>query len=273
MASGLADSSVGLQIELLGPVEVRVGGRAVALGGQRPRALLAVLALKGGRVVTTERLIDELWGEDPPARARDSLQMHVSRLRKALSEAGAGGGRLVNHADGYLLDVQPGECDVERWQQSLGQAHRARAGGEPQAARDRIDEALGLWRGEPLGGVSTNSLLDAERARLDEERLAAIIEGIELDLELGRHGELLGQLDALVIAHPFKERLVELQMLALYRCGRQADALAAFQAARARFVEELGIEPGQGLRDLHEDVLRHSDELSSPGATTSERTV
>ena len=273
MASGLADSSVGLQIELLGPVEVRVGGRAVALGGQRPRALLAVLALKGGRVVTTERLIDELWGEDPPARARDSLQMHVSRLRKALSEAGAGGGRLVNHADGYLLDVQPGECDVERWQQSLGQAHRARAGGEPQAARDRIDEALGLWRGEPLGGVSTNSLLDAERARLDEERLAAIIEGIELDLELGRHGELLGQLDALVIAHPFKERLVELQMLALYRCGRQADALAAFQAARARFVEELGIEPGQGLRDLHEDVLRHSDELSSPVDTTAERTV
>jgi predicted ATPase/DNA-binding SARP family transcriptional activator len=269
----LADSSVGLQIELLGPVEARVGGRAVALGGQRPRALLAVLALKGGRVVTTERLIDELWGEDPPARARDSLQMHVSRLRKALSEAGAGGGRLVNHADGYLLDVQPGECDVERWQQSLGQAHRARAGGEPQAARARIDEALGLWRGEPLGGVSTNSLLDAERARLDEERLAAIIEGIELDLELGRHGELLGQLDALVIAHPFKERLVELQMLALYRCGRQADALAAFQAARARFVEELGIEPGQGLRDLHEDVLRHSDELSSPVDTTAERTV
>ena len=273
MASGMPESSGGLQIELLGPVEVRVGGRAVALGGQRPRALLAVLALKGGRVVTTERLIDELWGEDPPARARDSLQMHVSRLRKALSEAGAGGGRLVNHADGYLLDVQPGECDVERWQQSLGQAHRARAGGEPQAARDRIDEALGLWRGEPLGGVSTNSLLDAERARLDEERLAAIIEGIELDLELGRHGELLGQLDALVIAHPFKERLVELQMLALYRCGRQADALAAFQAARARFVEELGIEPGQGLRDLHEDVLRHSNELSSPVDTTAERTV
>ena len=273
MASGLADSSVGLQIELLGPVEVRVGGRAVALGGQRPRALLAVLALKGGRVVTTERLIDELWGEDPPARARVSLQMHVSRLRKALSEAGADGGRLVNQAGGYLLDVQPGECDVDRWQQSLGQAHRARAGGESQAARERIDEALGLWRGEPLGGVSTNSLLDAERARLDEERLAAIIEGIELDLELGRHGELLGQLDALVIAHPFKERLVELQMLALYRCGRQADALAAFQAARARFVEELGIEPGQGLRDLHEDVLRHSAELSSPVDTTAERTV
>jgi predicted ATPase/DNA-binding SARP family transcriptional activator len=269
----MADSSGRLQIELLGPVQAWAGGRPVGLGGQRPRALFAVLALMGGRVVTTERLVDELWGEDPPARARDSLQMHVSRLRKALSEAGGDGGRLVNQADGYRLDVQPGECDVDRWQQALGQAHRARADGEPRVARERIDEALGFWRGQPLGGVSTNSLLAAERAQLEEERLAAIIEGIELDLELGRHGELLGQLDALVIAHPFKERLVELQMLALYRCGRQADALAAFQAARARFVEELGIEPGQGLRDLQEDVLKHSAELSSPDDTTAERTV
>ena len=121
--------------------------------------------------------------------------------------------------------------------------------------------------------MSTNSLLAAERARLEEERLAAIIEGIELDLELGRHGELLGQLEALVIAHPFKERLVELQMLALYRSGRQADALAAFQAARGRFVDELGIEPAQPLRELHEDVLKHSAELSSPVDTTAETTV
>ena len=273
MASGMADSSGGLQIELLGPVEAWVDGRPVALGGQRPRALFAVLALMGGRVVTTERLIDELWGEEPPARARDSLQMHVSRLRKALAEAGADGGRLVSQAGGYLLEVQPGERDVDRWQQALGRAHRARADGEPRVAREGIEEALGVWRGQPLGGVSTNSLLAAERARLEEERLAAIIEGIELDLELGRHGELLGQLEALVIAHPFKERLVELQMLALYRCGRQADALAAFQAARGRFVDELGIEPAQPLRDLHEDVLKHSAELSSPVDTTAERTV
>ena len=264
MASGLADSSGGLRIELLGPVEAWVDGRPVALGGQRPRALFAVLALMGGRVVTSERLIDELWGEDPPARARDSLQMHVSRLRKALAEAGADGGRLVSQAGGYLLDVQPGECDVDRWQQALGRARRARAAGEPQAAREGIEEALGRLARTAARGVSTNSLLAAERARLEEERLAAIIEGIELDLELGRHGELLGQLEALVIAHPFKERLVELQMLALYRCGRQADALAAFQAARGRFVEELGIEPAQPLRELHEDVLKHSAELSLP---------
>jgi predicted ATPase/DNA-binding SARP family transcriptional activator len=273
MASGMADSSDGLRIELLGPVEARVDGRAVVLGGQRPRALFAVLALMGGRVVTTDRLIDELWGEDPPARARESLQMHISRLRKGLAEAGVDGGRLVSRAGGYLLDVRPGERDIDRWQQALGRARRARADGEPRVARERVEEALGVWGGEPLGGVSTNDLLAAERARLEEERLGAVIEGIELDLELGRHGELLGQLEALVIAHPFQERLVELEMLALYRCGRQADALAAFQAARRRFVDELGIEPAQPLRDLHEDVLKHSAELLPPCGTTAQNTL
>src|SRR5918999_1129821 len=273
VASGMANSFGVLQIELLGPVEARVDARAVALGGQRPRALFAVLALLGGRVVTTDRLIDELWGEDPPARARESLQMHVSRLRKGLAEAGGDGGRLVSQAGGYLLDVRPGERDVDRWQQALGRARGARADGEPRLARERIEEALGVWRGQPLGGVSTNNLLAAERARLEEERLGAVIEGIELDLELGRHGELLGQLEALVIAHPFQERLVELQMLALYRSGRQADALAAFQAARGRFVDELGIEPAQPLRDLHEHVLKHSAELSPPAETMAEKTL
>jgi len=262
VASGMVDSFGGLQIELLGPVEARVNGRPVALGGQRPRALFAVLALMGGRVVATERLIDELWGEEPPARARDSLQMHISRLRKGLAEAGADGDRLVSQAGGYLLDVQPGERDVDRWDAALSEARRERAEGQLELARAGIEEALHTWRGQPLGGVSTNSLLDAERARLEEERLGAIIEGIELDLDLGRHGELLGQLDALVIAHPFKEHLVELQMLALYRSGRQADALAAFRAVRERFVDELGIEPAQQLYELHEHVLKHSAELS-----------
>jgi predicted ATPase/DNA-binding SARP family transcriptional activator len=269
----MADSSGEFRIELLGPVEAWVDDRAVALGGQRPRALFAVLALMGGRVVTTDQLIDELWGEEPPARARDSLQMHVSRLRKGLAEAGADGGRLVSQAGGYLLDVRSGECDLDRWRQALGRARRAREDGEPQLAREGLDEALGVWRGQPLAGVSTNSLLAAERARLEEPRLGAIIDGIELDLELGRHGELLGQLEALVISHPFKERLVELQMLALYRAGRQADALDVFQAARARFVDELGIEPTRPLRELHEGILRHSAELSSPADTTAERRI
>ena len=263
MASGMADSSGGLRIELLGPVEAWVDGQPVALGGQRPRALFAILALMGGRVVSSDLLIDELWGEAPPARARDSLQMHVSRLRKGLANAGIDG-RLVSQAGGYLLDVRPGERDVDRWEAALGRARRAREAGQLDAAREGIEEAERVWRGQPLGGVSTHSLLAAERARLEEERLGAIIEGIELDLELGRHGELLGRLEALAIEHPFKERLVELQMLALHRSGRQADALAAFHAARRRLVDELGIEPAQPLRELHEDILKHSAELTPP---------
>jgi predicted ATPase/DNA-binding SARP family transcriptional activator len=271
------DSNGGFRVELLGPVEAWVDGRQVALGGQRPRALLAVLAMIRGRVVSNERLIDELWGEDPPARARNSLQVNVSRLRKALTDAGDDADRLVGRAGGYVLELDPGARDVDRWEAALGRAQRARAARRFEDARTAIEEAIGVWRGAPFAGVSAHDLLDGERARLEEERLAATIEGIELDLELGRHGELLGQLEALVIAHPFKERLVELQMVALYRSGRQADALAAFQAARARFVDELGIEPGQPLRELHEDVLRHADTLGAepvparPGARGQRR--
>ena len=178
-------------------------------------------------------------------------------------EAGGDAERLVTRAGGYVLELGPGARDVDRWEASLGRARGARAAGRLEAARMAIEEALGVWRGAPLEGASAHELLAGERARLEEERLAARIEGIELDLELGRHGQLLGKLEALVIAHPFKERLVELQMLALYRSGRQADALEAFHAARARFVRELGIEPGRALRELHDDVLRHADTLGA----------
>jgi predicted ATPase/DNA-binding SARP family transcriptional activator len=261
------DSAGEFRVEVLGPVEAWVDGRQVALGGQRPRSLLAVLALMRSRVVSSERLIDELWGEEPPGRARDTLQVLVSRLRKALTEAGADGERLVGRAGGYVLELGPGDCDVDRWETARARARRERETGRLETARAAIEEALRVWRGPPFAGVSAHDLLDGERARLEEERLAATIEGIELDLELGRHGELLGQLEALVIANPFKERLVELQMLALYRCGRQADALEAFQVARTRLVDELGIEPGQPMRELHEDVLRHADALGAePGA-------
>jgi predicted ATPase/DNA-binding SARP family transcriptional activator len=268
------NSDIGFRVDVLGPVEAWVAGARVALGGPHPQALLAVLALMPGRAVSIERLIDELWGEDPPARARDSLQMHVSRLRKALREAGGDGERLVRRGGGYVLELGPGARDVDRWEAALIRARRARSAGQLTAARLAIEEALAVWRGTPFGGAGAHELLDGERARLEEERLAATIEGIELDFELGRHVELLGQLEALVIAHPLKERLVELQMMALYRSGRQADALAVFRAARGRFVEDLGIEPGQSLRELHEDVLRQADTLDAehtPTATSARR--
>jgi predicted ATPase/DNA-binding SARP family transcriptional activator len=274
VAPGDAQSPGELRIELLGPVEAVVDGRPVALGGQRSRALVALLALRPGRVVASDDLTDALWGDDPPVRARESLQMHVSRLRKALAAAGADSSRLRSHAGGYRLDARRGERDVDAWEDALDRARATRAAGDPTVARAELDAALRLWRGQPLGGVALNRLLAAERARLEEERLEALVAGIELDLELGHHGELLGQLDALVIAHPFAERLVELQMLALYRSGRQADALAAFHRARGRFVAELGIEPGQKLRALHEDVLRHSPAIAAPsdGAPTANET-
>ena len=138
VAPGMTDSCNGFRIELLGPVEAWVDGRAVALGGQRPRALVAVLALMGGRVVGIDQLIDELWGEEPPARARDSLQMHVSRLRKRLAETGADGGRLLNHAGGYRLEVRLGERDVDRWDQALRRARQARVDGELRVAREGV---------------------------------------------------------------------------------------------------------------------------------------
>src|SRR4051794_6086329 len=249
-----------MRIDVLGPVEASVAGRPAALGGSRPRALLAVLALTPGRVVSSDRLIDELWGQAPPARARASLQMHVSRLRKAL---GGDAPRLAARAGGYVLELEPGARDLDRWEAALARARRARADGQPEAALAAIEDGLRLWRGAPLGGAGAHDLLGGERARLEEERLAAIVEGIELELELGRHDELPGRLESLVRAHPFKERLVELQMLALYRGGRQADALAAFRAARARFADELGIEPGEALRRLHEDVLRNGGSLDA----------
>jgi len=266
----MADSSNGLRIGLLGPVEAWVDGREVALGGGRPRALLAALALEAGRVLATERLIDELWGDELPERARATLQVNVSRLRKGLEGAG---GRLVARSGGYVLELESDDCDVDRWRRALDRARRAKADGDPQAARARFEEALAVWRGEPLAGVAGADLLEAARARLAEERLVAVVEGIEVDLELGRHGEVLGQLEALVAANPFMERLVELQMLALYRCGRQADALAAFHAARRRFVDELGIEPSQPLRELHDDVLSHAAGLSSPAAAHAGRSL
>jgi DNA-binding SARP family transcriptional activator len=264
VAPGAADSTRALQIELLGPVEVMVSDRRVALGGQRPRTLFAVLAVMNGRVATTDELIDEVWGDVPPARARDSLQMHVSRLRRALTETGADGARLIRRGGGYLLDAPAADRDVDRWHRALATARAAREAGDPGAARERIEAALRLWRGQPFGGVNANNLLAAECVRLEEERVEALTEGVELGLELGRHGELLGQIEALVIAYPFAERLIELQMLALWRSGRQADALSAFCAARARFVEELGIEPSHRLRDLHQNVLAQSVGRSAP---------
>ena len=197
-----------MEFRLLGPLEVvDDGGEPVPLGGRRPRAVLALLLLTPNRAVSTERLIDAVWGDDPPANARSTLQVHVHALRKAL-----GADRIVTRAPGYLARVEPGELDADRFEQLVG------AGS--------YDEALGLWRGPALADLAGEEFAHADAARLDEARLAADEARIAAELEAGRHAALTAQLDALVAAHPHRERLRAQQMLALYRSGRQADALA-----------------------------------------------
>jgi len=231
-----------VEFRLLGPLEVVDDvGKAVPLGGRRPRAVLALLLLSPNRAVSTERLIDAVWGEDPPANARSTLQVHVHALRKAL-----GADRIVTRAPGYLARVEPGELDADRFEQLVDVGS--------------YDEALGLWRGPALADLAGEDFAQADAARLDEARLTADEARIAAELEGGRHVALTAELDALVAAHPHRERLRAQQMLALYRSGRQADALAAYRDARTA-LDELGLEPSAELRGLEQQILRHDADL------------
>ena len=238
-----------MEFRLLGPLEV-IGddGLAAALGGSRPRALLALLLLNPNEAVSTDRLIDGVWGESPPASAAGALQVHVHALRKAL-----GADRIVTRAPGYLVRVEPGELDVDRFEQLL-------ADGDPHGA-------LALWRGEALADVAFEQFALAEAARLEELRLGALEARIDADLDAGRHRALAGELDALAAAHPHRERLQAQRMLALYRSGRQADALAAYREARDA-LDELGLEPSAELRRLER---RHARAGSLAGRRSSVR--
>ena len=237
---------------MLGPLEVLGDdGVPVPLGGPRPRALLAQLLLEANTPVSTDRLIDGIWGESPPASAQNALQVHVHSLRNAL-----GADRIVTRAPGYLVRVEPGELDAERFERLVA------SGGEG------LREALALWRGPALADLAYEPFARAAVARLDESRLAALEARLGLDLETGRHGALVGELEALVAAHPHRERLRAQLILALYRSGRQADALAAYRDARAA-LDELGLEPSPELRALERQVLEHDPALS-PGLPTQE---
>ena len=236
-----------MEFRLLGPLEV-IGddGLPVALGGPRPRALLARLLLERNRAVSTDRLIDGIWGESPPASAQNALQVHVHALRGAF-----GADRIVTKAPGYLVRVESAELDAERF------AHLAQGGPE------ELREALALWRGPALADVAYAPFAGAEAARLDEARLATLERRIDLDLEEGRHAALVGEIEALVAAHPHRERLRGQLILALYRSGRQADALDAYRDARAA-LDELGLEPSPDLRALERRILEHDPTLAPP---------
>ena len=241
-----------LEVCLLGPVEARVGGRPVALVGAKPRAVLAMLALEANRVVSLERLIDGLWGERPPASAAKNVQLYVSQLRRLLSGAG-GAVTIATRGRGYELRVESDAVDVARFEHLLAETERAREAGAPSSA---ARAALGLWRGAPLADVAGEPFAASEVRRLEELRVRALELAIEDDLAAGRDLEAIGELDSLVAHYPWRERLHGLRMLALYRLGRQAEALEAYHEARRALTERLGIEPGRELRELQAAILR-----------------
>ena len=248
-----------LEFRILGPLEVVERDRLLVLGGPKQRALLVILLLHRGEVVSTDRLGDELWGERPPASAAKTVQAYVSNLRKAL-----GDGVLVTRGHGYLLQTARGQLDVDRFEVLVDAGRTALGEGDARGASERLREALALWRGPPLADFAYEPFAQAEAARLEEERLAALEDRIDADLALGRHAALVGELEALVREHPLRERLQGQLMLALYRSGRQADALERYQQARRKLTDELGIEPGPELQELERAILNQDPELGAP---------
>jgi DNA-binding SARP family transcriptional activator len=245
-----------MDYRILGPLEVRREGRTVELGGQKQRALLALFLLHANEVVPADRLIEELWTGEPPESAAKSLQVYVSRLRKQLGEQA-----VLTRAGGYVLELSDGELDIDRFCAALERGRQLRAAGDAAAASESLRQGLALWRGPPLVDFRYEAFAQAEIARLEELHLAALDERVEADLELGRHAELVPELETLVGRSPLRERLRAQLMLSLYRSGRQAEALEAFAAARRMLVEELGIEPGRELRELHQAILRQDATL------------
>jgi DNA-binding SARP family transcriptional activator/class 3 adenylate cyclase len=259
---------VAVEFRILGPLEVLDDrGRPVILGGAKQRALLAVLLLHPGQVVSADRLIDELWGEDPPKSARSVLQVYMANLRRILEPARpsrAAGEVLRTQAPGYLVDLGPNELDLTRFEQLAGEGRAALAAGDPAGAARRLREAVGLWRGPALGDLNLAASGQGEVVRLEERRMAAVEDRIEAELDLGHYAELVGELQALVAAHPLRERLHSQLMLALYRSGRQAEALEAYRQTRETLAEELGIDPSPALQELERAMLAQDPALAPP---------
>ena len=243
-----------MDFRILGPLEVEADGQVLPIGSRQPRALLTVLLLDANRVVSRDRLMEALWGDEPPERATNALQVYVSQLRKAL-----GADVIVTQPLGYLVHVADGELDLERFESLVAESRRS----EPAAAR-LLREALSLWRGEPLGDPADVPYVEGERRRLEELRLGTLEARVEADLALGQHAELVPELESLAREHPLRERLRGQLMLALYRCGRQADALEVYRSVRRLLDEELGLKPDDELQRLERAILNHDPSLESP---------
>ena len=256
-----------MEFRILGPLEVVEDGNPIALGTLKERLVLAVLLLHANEFVSRERLMDDLWGEAPPPTARKAVNVYVSKLRQTLRR---GGTDPIATADGgYRLRVEPEQLDAASMQRVVAEAREAVSSGDLTGAADRFREALGCWRGPTLAGLELESRGRDEVARLDELRLAVLMDRIDCDLALGRHEQALGELSVLVPEHPLRERLRAQQMLGLYRADRQAEALEAYAEARQTLVDDLGIEPSEALQRLQQAILRHDPALETPGGTAT----
>jgi DNA-binding SARP family transcriptional activator len=255
-----------MEFRILGPLEVLDGDRALEVAGQRQRSLLALLLLNANQVVSSSRLIEELWPDEASESHAGALQASISRLRKALS---TGAELLVTLPTGYVIRLAPEQLDLDRFERLVQEA----ADAEPQEAAERLREALALWRGPALADFAYEPFAQSAIGRLEEVHLLAVEMRVDADLALGRHAALVAELDALATEHPLRERLRGQLMLALYRSGRQAEALAAYQAARRVLVDELGIEPSAALQELERAMLRQDPALELAQAAAPERSI
>ena len=256
-----------MDFRILGPLQALDDGRVVTPRGDKQRALLALLLLHPNEPLSTDRLIDMLWGGRPPTTPEKTVQVHVSRLRRTLA-AGSGNGSnglIVTRDHGYELRLEPNDLDAHRFEVLVTEARQELAEGHPERAASTLERALSLWRGHPLGDLAYAPFAEREVARLDDLRVAAQEAQIEAMLELGQHDRVVAELEALIREHPYRERLHAQLMLALYRCDRQADALQAYHDARHMLVDQLGIEPGERLRELQRDPRAGSGSGGSGG--------
>jgi DNA-binding SARP family transcriptional activator len=256
-----------VEFRILGPIEAVEGGTSVPLGSPKQRAVLALLLLSAGQVVSVDRLIDQLWGAEPPQNAKTILQGYVSGLRKAL-----GADEIRTQGPGYSIELEGSELDLHRFERMVTEARDASAAGDHRSAAGTLREALGLWRGPALADFAYEPFAQSPTARLEELRLTALEDRIDADLASGHRGDLTGELDAVISEHPLRERPRAQLMLALYRSGRQAEALEAYRNARSVLVDELGIEPTHALQELEKAILRQDAGLdlapiSAPAGT------
>jgi DNA-binding SARP family transcriptional activator/WD40 repeat protein len=259
-----------MEFRILGSLKALDEGRAVTPRGAKQRALLALLLLHANETVSIDRLIDDLWGESPPTTAAKTVQVHISQLRKALAGGNGSDSVIVTRDHGYELKLDPDQLDSHLFELLVAEGRRELAEGRFERAAVALEGALALWDGPPLADLAYEPFAQREIARLDDLRTAALEQLIEAKLELGRHDEVVGELETLIREHPYRERLRAQLMLALYRCDRQADALQAYHDARRSLVEHLGIEPGERLRELERAILAQDPALALPAVELAE---